>query len=453
MNNVIFLVGIVVFYLVRFIGLFTFKSTRNAHFLLISFFLFSIPFELFIREGKPDPNILGGTLLTVHSLSIPLLLIIGVLLFSHKWKRFGFTYKVSPWIRYFFIFIVISLLNPYNEFRNGTSIFLVFFVSHLLLFHMLFKTCSKEQIYQGIYDGFLLLTIIQLILAICFPLLGMVSVTNVFHTGSEELATRFGTRSGAIGLFVHPGNLALFSMLATAFFQASWLQSRRKTLSLFLILSNFIIVFLTYSRTAYLVLVLMVYGIYFLNKNASKNIFSLGNLMKFIIPIVSFLIWVIFFSPLNETFLKSDASDQYSNRMIHWLMAYKICSISPVIGVGINAHLAFLAKNPFIGANVTLEEFFVKNPIHNIHLLVLSELGVLGLVCWIVFLFKKVNSSKISIASSRISPVISLTSVGMIIVYIFYGITGWAPLSLSILPYFLFFIFFSFQYEQKEALN
>src|SRR5690606_25896495 len=137
---------------------------------------------------------------------------------------------------------------------------------------------------------------------------------------------------------------------------------------------------LTYSRTAYLAFIVVLLSEWFIVKNAHKNIFSPFNLIKVALPIAVLLVWLIYFSPFSEVFLKSDADNQFDNRMIHWLMALDIFNRSPLIGVGYNAHLAFVAKHVSIATTLTINDFFTANPIHNIHLIILAETGLVGFV-------------------------------------------------------------------------
>lgn len=438
MGNFIILGVILMFYLIRI--LLVKKSERK--YLYVSFFIFTAPFELTKVIGNDNFKLPSGTLGSQIIISIPIILSIAFLLFFNKINILKKVFLLDFWIKILFFFILVSILNPFNSSYISSFIFFVFVVQYIILFNLYYATLTYKQVIEGLYDGFKLLSIIQIILAICFPILKMNIVTGLFHTASTEWSTRLGTRDGAVGLFVAPGNLAIFCMIAIAFFLSSYQKKFNSKFSLLFILLNLVTIFLTYSRTAYLSTILMMFVIYFVNKNPSKNVFSIFNFLKIILPISIILIWVVFYSPISDMFIKSDGSEQYENRMIHWLMALKIFSISPLVGVGLNSHLSYLSKNYSSSGSLTLNEFFTSNPIHNIHLIILSEIGLLGLITWIFFLINKFNNSRINLINNK-SEIISLTSIGIITTFTFYGFTGWAPFSGSILPYFLFFIFYS----------
>lgn len=181
--------------------------------------------------------------------------------------------------------------------------------------------------------------------------------------------------------------------------------------------------------------------------NAHKNILSPFNIIKFVLPIGLCLYWLIYLSPFSSTFLKSDSDAQYENRMVHYLMAFDIFEKSPYIGVGLNAHLAYIATQTAITQlDVTNSQFFVNNPIHSIHLIVLAETGVIGFVLWWLFIFTNFYRAKKQLSFKR-NEIMSSTFIGVIITVCIYGISGWAPFSYSIFPLFLFFIYFFNRFE------
>lgn len=449
MNEILLLGIIISFYFLRLIF---FRSNKdinsNNKYLLVSFFITTIPFEFVKWFENYNPKVLGGTLLPVFSIPLPILIIFFLFFILYPWNKLSSNFRIQNWIKVTFFLVILSLINPYNEFQKGTFIFSFFFGIHILLFYFFNNVLKKHEIIQGLFDGFLILGLLQLILAICFPALGIISVTNLFHTGAEEWATRLGSRDGAIGVFKHPGNLGLYTLISSSFFLSCYLKNYKQKLSMLLLISNAVTLFLTYSRTTYFVFIIVLFSIYFLYKNAKKNIFTIASFFKFILPTVLLMIWIIYFSPISESVLTKDTAEQYENRMIHWLIGLKIFTVSPLIGVGFNAHLAFLSKNYSFASSLSIDDFFTKNPIHNIHLIILTEVGIIGLVLWITLLISKVNIAKKQIANNN-DVIISLTSIGIVVSYFFYGMTGWAPFSPSLLPYFLFIIFFSIQNDRN----
>ncbi|WAC13226.1 O-antigen ligase family protein [Dyadobacter pollutisoli] len=304
---------------------------------------------------------------------------------------------------------------------------------------------TKDMIIIGAFDGLKWLTISQLFLAICFPLLNIIAVTNLFHEGGEVWATRLGSRVGAVGFFKHPGNLALYTIMSMSFFLSCYLSGFQRRMSTLLIAACVATVILTYSRTSFIALILVAFCTYYIYKNSKKNIFSLGNILKIVIPSTLALYWLIFLSPFSSSFIESDASSQYDNRMIHFFMAFKIFTDSPFLGVGLNAHLGYITKHFGIVQAFTADEFYLHNPIHNSHLIVLAETGIVGFILWVYFLLGGIINAKNQIAAGS-NRIFSSTLVGVLIAYVIYGMTGWAPMSPSIFAFFLFYAYFAKMY-------
>ena len=375
-------------------------DNKNGKFLLISFFMISVPFHFAFPIYNPAFLTPAGTLGTKLYITIPILLL-GMVWFFLQFKRTAYQFKSNIWILMILFLAAVSLLNKEAPNKYFTFIFLLFFVSHILLFQLFLKSFSRDEIIKGVYDGFMILGTCQFLLAICFPLLNISLVTKLFHQVGEETATRKGSRPGALGFFVHPGRLALFTIISSAFFQACYLFNYKRKLSIALLVLGLGTVFLSYSRTALLVYIITMAFVYFIYKNANKPLITMGNVFKFVLPTCLALGWLVFLSPLSSSFLKSDSTAQLDNRMIHWRMALQIFSHSPLIGVGINSHLEYFSKHfSLFNSMIIDDEFFWQMPIHNIHLLILVETGLIGLVLWFVFGISTVLSAKKDLANN-----------------------------------------------------
>lgn len=422
------------------------KRTKGSKHLLISFFIITIPFqyELTVITGKL--NSAAGTLGTKLNITIPFLLFLFLFLVS-KYKIKS-KIKFSKWFRFTLILIIISLINPYNNIKFATIIFAFFLLSHFLFFYYISRTLNQREIILGFFDGFFILCVLQVGLAICFPLLGIKEVTTMVHTFGEEGATRMGTRIGAIGFFTHPGNLALFTTIASTFFLGCYLNNYKKKISLLILGLNVITLILTYSRTSFLVFVIDLFLVYYICQNAKKNILTFSNFFKFICPIIGILIYIIFFSPLSDFFLKSDANEMFDARLIHWYMGSQTFLSSPVVGVGLNTHLEYMFYHYSLFEKMDIGDFFWENPIHNIHLIVLVETGILGFVLWIAFIFNNISKCKEDIANKR-NKILSATQIGLLAGVSLYGFTGWAPFSKGFLPFLLMISFFAIQFRNS----
>jgi O-antigen ligase len=444
MNKLYFLGLIIMFQMVRAM-IMKIKGQDGKH-LWVSFFIICVPFAFEKLIEDFDPNLHSGTLGSAFKVTIPIVLLF-VMLPLVNWQRIKLPARTDKWIWITLALICLSLLNPFNDSVKSSFYFAVFFLSHILLFSIFNNVLDKKQLLKGFFDGLFILCVIQLILAICFPLLGIKSVTYLFHDAAGDWATRLGSnRVGAVGVFNHPGNLSLFLVIASCFFLATYLTNYQKKISSGILIANAFTIVLTYSRTSYLTFVVILFALYYVYKNADKNIISLSVFLRFVLPASVALIWLVYFSPFSDQFLKSDTTDQYDNRLVHYFLALSIFKESPIIGVGLNAHLAFLALHPSVASAITFTDFFLVNPIHNIHLIILAETGVIGFALWLLFIFKNVLDSKKDIARNS-NQILSTTFIGIILVYCLYGMTGWAPFSASLLPFLLFVSFFSIKHS------
>jgi len=443
-NRVLLLVIIASFYILKS----TFYKGGDVKYLFVSFFITITPFEFNIPLSSALYQTPGGTLGNVFFINVPLILLC-ILSPLIKDRIPIFQLLKRKWILLILGLVLISFLNPYNQSKLETCIFLYFFLTNVLLFIVFSSILSKEEIIKGIYDGLMVLCLLQFLLALCFPLMHIAGVTKLFRLAADEWSTRNGTREGAVGIFVAPGNLALFVTLASTYFYSCFLTKFKTKTSLLLCIVNAGTVVLTYSRTSYLTYIFVLFSLYFIFSKKDKNLFSFANFLKFVTVVAGVLVWLIYFSPLSDAFLKSDADDMFAARMVHFTMAFYSFKVSPVIGVGLNAHLEYFSRNFSLFKEIPeIDEFFLNNPIHNIHLIILVETGIIGFFLWVSFIVSNFRASLASLASNK-NQVLSLTLIGFILTYVIYGSTGWAPFSPSILPIFLFMVFFTIQYRDQ----
>lgn len=451
---------IIIFFIL--VVLYTFRASfysfdKNSRFLIASFVVMAIPFQINIPVIRLNLKTISGTIGPVIYF-VPLLVVILVTLFI-KTRGQYFVLSKHKWLLGLLFLFFLSLVNPFNKSMLSSFSFAALLFSYILLFSLLERKLTKEEILKGIYDGFFILCLFQFILAICFPVFGLKVVTEIFHSSGAESAFRQGgDRSGAIGVFAHPGNLALYTTVASSFFLASFLYNYKRLSSLIIILLNMFTLIVTYSRTTYLVFVIVILILFFIKKNPARNIISIKSFFGVVLPATFIILWIFFFSSFSSLFLDSDAELQITNRISSWLMALQAFMESPFIGVGINSHLEYFYYNDYIfnefGFTREIIEFFLKNPIHNIHFIVAVEMGIIGFIFWIVFLVQRyLIARKEILKSNENEKIIAMTQISVIITFSSYGLTGWAPFSAGILPFFFMFFYFfdTFQLTGKPG--
>jgi len=414
--------------------------------LFFSFVVTCIPFQMSVPIFVPHYHTVVGTgsFTSKIFLMIPLIASL-ILLIKQKNKNLFYLYKNENWILWILALTVISLLNPLNFAKWGTIAFGIAVLSYIFYFRLIYNSLNPVQVLKGIFASFLFLCLLQFMLALMYPLMGMSFVTSIFQAGGEGWATRNGTRPGAIGIFVTPANLGLFTVIASGFFYACYLSDYRKKMSLGLLMINSITIILTYSRTSYITLVVILFTLFYIFKNAKKPLISFKSLFLGVIPALILIYWLVFLSPFSGTFLKTNADEMAQARLDHWIMGLDIFRSSPIIGVGINSHLEYVAQT--ISLNKLIHnDFLTTNPIHNTHLIILAETGIIGLLLWVILLVSLFNKAKINIGQN-VNTVLALSQIALIMTFVIYGFTDWAPLSHSTFPLFLLFTFFNNKYS------
>ncbi|QEC79469.1 O-antigen ligase family protein [Mucilaginibacter ginsenosidivorax] len=423
---------------------------KDTSHLFFSFIVTCIPFQMsFPLYTPPYVSTDGiGSFTGKIFLMLPLIAS-AVLLVIQKNKNVFYLYKNERWVLWIALLIAISFVNPFNVARWGTIAFAIVMFSYIFYFRLIYNSLNPVQIMNGIFASFLFLCILNFCLAILYPLLGVSFVTTIFQAGGDMWATRNGTRAGAIGIFVTPANLGLFSVIASGFFFSAYLNGFKKKLSLVALVMVSITIILTYSRTSYITLVVILFTLYYIFKNADKPLLSLKSFFLGILPVALSLYWLVFLSPFSATFLKTDADDMYQARLDHWTMGLDIFHRSPIIGVGINSHLEFVNRSPEM-SKVIHNEFLTSNPIHNTHLIILCETGIIGFALWLIFIITTFAKAKANMAKN-VNTIFSLTEIALLMTYIIYGFTDWAPVSHSTFPIFLLFTFFFGKYSLAES--
>lgn len=346
------------------------------------------------------------------------------------------------------ILIIISFINPYNKLSTAILVPIFFYFQLWILFYVIKSNFSSKDIFKGIYDSFLILTLIQLVLSICYPVLGLNFIGELFTSSLEESLKREGVIS-ALGTYGHPSSLAIISLLFAVFFASSYWNNYKMKLSLFLLFANIFIVYLTYSRTSYLIsffIFIIAYNLY------SKKLFSIKTIL-FLGLSIFLLISMIYFTDLGEMFLKSDSEQQVINRTTHWLLGFELWEKSKIIGLGINSHVYYMENylhNSTLGLLSELE-FFITRPIHNIHVIVLVETGIIGILTWFYFFFNKLKENYYkSYSQLRNVKILNVTSFSVLLLVLTYGFMGFGIFLRETSAMILMLIYFSsISYKHK----
>ena len=370
---------------------------------------------------------------------------------QHSWKI------RSPRTIVLIVALVYSLyiiFNPFNTVRPSALIALEYFIFYLIFLYLLSQCFELKTITQGIYLGFTMTASLHLVLAILYPLLGIDAVVKVFNVDS---VVRNIERIGTPGTLGHPNSLGAYSTYYFVFFLSCFLVKYHKKKSLIFSIISIVIIFLSGSRSALvasLVATVAIVGLYVFRHH---KFFSPTTILKGGIPIIAVLALVWFTSPIGALFSDLDNLEtMYYSRLMHYYCAGEIIQDHPLVGVGLNSHLKYLVDNSalidlektFENTDIEIwdpETFMFENPIHNIWLILLCELGIIGTIPIFFYIGRFFYKFKKRIAQNdaQYHHIILNTTLGIIVCLIVHGMSDWTPLTQTCLNVSLLFLYLS----------
>jgi len=326
----------------------------------------------------------------------------------------GWLKKIWPLLPFLFIEYFVTENTLKTTFWVPVSMF-----SQLLFFiYAVQRTYSKNEIFGSLYEACLIWGILEFVLTLLYPILGITQSTAWFFDYATEQSGRREGYASAVGTFGHPANLAFFCSFLSFFFFYSYLARYKSKISLRLLLACVLVVFFTYSRTSYILCIAGLLLIYYLYHNNGITI----KIVVYSFVGMSFFYALSYVPIIHQIFFESNMNDMAEARIEHWLVALDLFIEKPILGWGINTDVyAMYLTFPY------LPEFIKTNPIHNIHLIVLVETGIVGLAYWIlghiriiIYSLKKLPLSDFYSKAGCI-----LAIVGLLFEFV-YGFTGWS---------------------------
>ena len=404
--------------------------------IFISFFIFTNCIGFGLPLIELDRQYVDGIFgykyrLEVYMLITPVFLVV-------LSRRMQWNFMKIPWyvILGILIFAGINIFNPANPIVSSTILAVAQIVSYLLFLYMLCSSVNVNTILRGVYEGLVYTTILQLILTICYPILGITEVVELFREG---VSIRAAERPGAPGTFNHPNALGGYMAMTFAFFLVCYLMGYNKRKSLLIGLASFFVLIFTFSRTALLATLATTILIVLIHRTRESSIFTIKNFFTMILPMLIMATGLIFLTPIKDSFIGSNMDEMMLARMMHFYCGYEIVGEYPWLGLGLNTHLEYIRSNISFGTMFgdinkifwRAEEFMGSNPIHNVPLILLSELGIVGtlpIVYYIIRQFVKIKST-LRGEYNESYKIISLFGIALISYILIHGMADWAPVS------------------------
>ncbi len=423
-------------------------SRERLYEIIIAIYTFSCCFaRLFLPVLKGDADSTGsfGNSLSIWPFYALALLLVWIVAREKQWR----IRRPNIWLFFLFsAYACYALLNPYNLSRRGTLIEVFYFLSFAVFIYLFTNSFSVKTAVRGIYMGLAATVILHFILSICYPVLGMEGVIKIFD---KDAATRSDDRIGAVATMSHPNVLGTYASYYFVFFAGAFLTAYKRHESAILTGMSFVIIILSASRSALLAAVLAVLGIIVFYVYRRYKLLSFQSILKGIIPL-GLLIALLLTGPLSFLFSDVDNLDEMTtSRLMHYYCGYEIFQDHPLVGVGLNAHLVYLVENSSAVIFEQVfdmtdlyqpEEFMFTNPIHNIWIILIAELGLIGFlpilafIIWYIATFKR----RTRLSQNRYYNILNIAGLGVVFCWLVQGNSDWAPLTPQVLNLSLMFV-------------
>lgn len=312
-------------------------------------------------------------------------LIIYLLIYNFKNKLFKFNNKtktISFLLIIFNIFLNLSLINSIN--KNISIYFNIrFFIFSIFIFLLLFPKIDKKYF----KDGFIYSGVIQGIMAI-YQFANQKIIANKFLGLSDHFPYDLGTSvvenySGrflrSYGLLPHPNILGIFLVTSFAFLFFEILKNRKKNyINYFLLGIIFIGIILTFSRAAFIILIVFILiTLFYIIKNKVKI-----NVEKIVIIFLILFTNIFIFKSLIFTRISDNRLNNISNieRENQYFESTDIVRNNFLFGVGERNYTTYISRVD------NIKNVYDLKPVHNIYILILSELGIFGFVTFIILI-------------------------------------------------------------------
>ncbi|MCL5797485.1 MAG: O-antigen ligase family protein [Patescibacteria group bacterium] len=399
-NRKYFILGLVVFYLIQFLSpnkivyfssygvaiFFFYLSTKNLSYSIFCSLVLSIFSDVglagswFLMQPK-ELDLGSGWMITPMTV-----LLLSLLPFSISRKISNFC-QTDIVIFIIFILSVLSFLFfPYTNSFLG----LISLVEIIILYYILRQYTTKDNLKE--------ISVLVISMLIFQTVLGLLQLVlrhpvGILAESASLNSNPFGITAAEnqnlfrlTGTFGHPNLFASF-LLVTLPFLFLKINKNRKLLFL-TFLSSIVLVF-TYSRAAWIFLVivslLMTYKRimqFLLDKHVIKRLFT-----GFAVICISIFLLSPYISERIDTFSEAfSPGGSMDTRFMLWREGVNIIAQYPLTGVGLNRSLQTYATNP------TTDIFDTKTPsgfsrIHNMFLEIGSEEGFPAMILFIVFLY------------------------------------------------------------------
>ena len=334
-------------------------------------------FSLFLLALYPLAIISGNLLTNIFILFISLSFFI-----NFKDNKKSFTDKIFYILGFFFISLLVNTIfsiDPQNSFPRVIKILLIIFF--ILEIKRLIETYETSYLKYIFLSWFLIFFVLSL--DIVFEVIFGHNTIGIKSYMPGRIASFFGDELIAGG-FYHGFILFFLSYLFT--------QKINNNILLIIIISILLISFLIGERSNFIKVFLSIIIFSMLSFKVDYKI-KISVLLIFLISIATIISFndyykVRYFSQIKTLFSKNGYTEYMKNSQYgaHRDAAIKILNENFIFGVGIKNYRHEVGKKKYENKDFLITNARVATHPHQIHHELLSETGVFGYLCFLIFL-------------------------------------------------------------------
>lgn len=325
-----------------------------------------------------------------------------------------------------FIYILINITSIFTSSDTEFTIYEIirqvkFFIIYLWLRSLFITPEGKKLLY--ISASFAVLT------QLAFVYLQVITGTTTSGMNNEEVELNkiAGGIVRTVGTFGHPGLLAQYLnvILIVILVKALTAKGLSKKTYAAIYIAGTLAVILTYSRTALAIQMATLFLTLFLLPNVDKSKTPSKRLITYLTVLLGFIAIITFnFDSILSRF-ENASSDSGTVRILLSEIALNMISENPIMGTGLNTFTQVMDQY-----DSTMMSSYWRHPVHNIYLLVASEMGLIGFTVFIIKLYTFFKTGIIGLRKKNKSELIdkefALIGVIGLSVICLSGFLGWS---------------------------
>ncbi len=352
--------------------------------------------------------------------------------------------KANIFLGLFFLVALISLIATQNI---KISFYHLIKLSEFLLLFLYIKQNIKTFKITKLFSVFIASGVFQAIIAILQffnqASLGLkhfeVGILNANIPGVATFFVNNHKLIRAYGTAPHPNVLAAFLLIVIFFLYYLYLSSKSTKIHRAMLTTCLAILmlglFLTFSRAIIIVfagvsLVFLIIAFFRINKASRFKVIALFLLVILFSGLIIGLLW----PEISTRFSSISTTEQAITLRVYYnKIAWSAIKQNPLTGLGIGNFTWYLVNN------YQLKEFWLYQPVHNLYLLVASELGIIALVLFLVFIGKILFKQTKKLFTKKIS-LLELCVMGALTSLLFLGLVDhylWTIQQTSLLFWFI----------------